>query len=59
MKYHLRAVKGNQLKRIEFDADNDRQALQRCMDVYHNFAPSSDVWLYGKVVTVAEDGTHA
>ncbi len=56
MKYQLRAVRGNELKRIEFEAQDDRHALQRTMDVYHNFAPSTDVWLLGKVVTVSEDG---
>lgn len=57
MKYHLRAVKGNELQRIHFDADNDRQARNMCREVYDNFAPSREVWTEGKVVAVAEDGT--
>lgn len=57
MKYHLRAVKGDQLARIHFDADSDRIALRMCMDVYHNFAPETEVWTHGRVSTVAEDGT--
>jgi len=56
MKYSLRAVKGNQLARIHFDADDDREARNMCREVYNNFAPSSELWTAGKVVAVAEDG---
>jgi hypothetical protein len=57
MNYHLRAVKGNQLARIQFEADSDRHARIICRDVYDNYAPNRELWTDGKVVAVAEDGT--
>lgn len=57
MRYSLRAVKGAELSRIHFDADNDRNARNICRDVYDNHAPPTELWLSGKVVVVAEDGT--
>jgi hypothetical protein len=57
MKYSLRAVKGAQLARIHFDADNDREARGMCREVYDDFAPHTELWLEGRVVAVGEDGT--
>ena len=57
MKYSLRAVKGAQLARIHFDADNDREARSLCRTVYDDFAPCTELWTEGKVVAVGEDGT--
>ena len=57
MRYSLRAVKGAELSRIHFDADSDRAARIMCRTVYDNLAPATELWLLGKVVVVAEDGT--
>ena len=58
MKYSLRAVKGAELARIHFDADNDGEARRNSRRVYDECAPSDEeLWNEGKVATVAEDGT--
>lgn len=56
MKYSLRAVKGEELSRIHFNADTDREARGMCLAVYERRSPGTDVWLDGKVVVVDEAG---
>jgi hypothetical protein len=54
--YNLRAVKGNELERIMFDADNDRYARHMALEVLRDNAPDTELWREGKIVAVNEGG---